>query len=140
MGRSSNVPYRFLAPYIAIFGVFWAGPILYSLWLSFVNTRAYPWALQPAVNWSRLPHDTFFWTALWNTLAILMMQVPLMLVLAVLLALALNSSMLRARAIRSSMIQSCTVRPVRCRTTVVRWPGVNPTSSATSRSWVCCRS
>ena len=48
--------------------------------------------------------------------------------------ISLSVNNFRASAIRRSMIHSCTVRPVRRRTTVVRCPGVIPTSCATSRS------
>nr|AAD33665.1 putative integral membrane protein [Thermus brockianus] len=89
-------PFLFLTPYALLFAVFWAWPIAYSLYLSFLNTRVYPWRLEVGVNWGRLLQDPFFWTALKNTLFILLVQVPLMLALA-LLALALNSALLRAK-------------------------------------------
>ncbi|WP_243092770.1 carbohydrate ABC transporter permease [Thermus hydrothermalis] len=67
------------------------------MYLSFLNTRVYPWRLEAGVNWGRLLQDPFFWIALKNTLFILLVQVPLMLALALLLALALNSALLRAK-------------------------------------------
>jgi lactose/L-arabinose transport system permease protein len=93
----TKAPFFFLAPYLFLFALFWAWPILYSFYLSFLNTRVYPWHLEPAVNWGRLLQDPFFWVALKNTLFILAVQVPLMLVLALLLALALNSALLRLK-------------------------------------------
>lgn len=90
-------PFFFLLPYAFLFAVFWAWPIAYSLYLSFLNTRVYPWRLELTANWARLLQDPFFWISLKNTLFILLIQVPLMLLLALLLALALNSTLLRAK-------------------------------------------
>lgn len=93
----TQAPYLFLAPYLVFFGLFWAWPIVYSLYLSFLNTRVYPWRFEPFINWGRLSQDPFFFVALKNTLFILVLQVPLMLVLALVLALALNSAFLHLR-------------------------------------------
>lgn len=97
MQRSRLVPYTFLIPYLAIFLLFWAWPILYSVYLSFLDTRGFPWALEPAVNWSRILNDPFFLQALRNTLLILLVQVPLMLLLATGLAVGLNSPLLKLK-------------------------------------------
>jgi lactose/L-arabinose transport system permease protein len=99
MRRQAAVPYAFLAPYLAVFLVFWAWPIVQSIVLSFQNTRVNPYRFQPAVNWGRLIHDAAFLGALRNTFLILLVQVPIMLVLATLLALALNSKLLKVRGI-----------------------------------------
>jgi lactose/L-arabinose transport system permease protein len=99
MRRYAAVPYFFLAPYLAVFALFWAWPIVQSVVLSFMNTRVNPWRFQFAVNWGRLIHDAAFLGALRNTFLILIVQVPLMLALAVALAIGLNSVLLRARGI-----------------------------------------
>jgi lactose/L-arabinose transport system permease protein len=90
-------PYLFLAPFLTAFAVFWAWPIAYSLYLSFVNTRSRPWTWDPGFNWGRLIQDTAFWDAFGNTMLILVVQVPLMLTLAVALALAFDSDLLRLK-------------------------------------------
>jgi lactose/L-arabinose transport system permease protein len=97
--RRQAAPYLFLAPYLTVFAVFWAWPIVQSFVLTFQNTRVNPWRYQLAVNWSRLFHDAAFLGALRNTFLILGVQVPLMLTLATILALALDSRMLRARGV-----------------------------------------
>ena len=94
MRRNSLVPYSFLLPYLLVFGLFWVWPIINSFYLSFQNTRVNPSTLSLSVNWGRLWNDPFFWTALKNTLLILLVQVPVMLLLAVALAIALNSPLL----------------------------------------------
>ena len=95
--RSSLAPYLFLLPFFAFFAVFWIYPIAYSFVLSFVNTRSRPWTLDWGFNWGRLIGDEFFWNALGNTMTILVVQVPIMLAFATLLAVAFGSDLLRAK-------------------------------------------
>jgi lactose/L-arabinose transport system permease protein len=97
--RRVSTPYLFLAPYLAVFAVFWAWPIVQSILFSLQNTRGSPWKYQPTFNWLRLFHDSAFQLALKNTVLILVVQVPIMLALATLLALALNSRLLRVKGI-----------------------------------------
>jgi len=97
MRRNRLIPYTFLIPYLAIFLLFWAWPILYSFYLSFLDTRGFPWALEPAVNWGRIWSDPFFQQALRNTLILLAVQVPVMLLLATGLAVGLNSPLLKLK-------------------------------------------
>lgn len=94
-----RAPWRFLAPFGVIFAMFWTWPIAFSLYVSFLDTRGWPWVWSPAQNWMRLLRDPFFLKALGNTMFILVAQVPLMLVLATALAIALNAPVLRARAL-----------------------------------------
>lgn len=99
MRRQAAVPYLFLAPFLTVFAIFWAWPIVQSILLTFMNTRGSPWRFAWFVNWSRLLGDAAFLAALRNTFFILLVQVPIMLALATLLALGLNSTLLRARGI-----------------------------------------
>lgn len=95
--RQGSTPYLFLAPYLAIFGLFWAWPILYSIYLSFFDSRRTPAPFNPSANWGRLFVDDTFQAAFWNTMLILAVQVPIMLALATALAVALNSQLLKAK-------------------------------------------
>ena len=97
--RHALAPYWFLLPYLLVFAVFWCWPIIDSALLSLQNTRVNPWAWNIGINWRRLLVDRAFQEALKNTLIILVVQVPVMLVLATLLALALNSPLLKLRPI-----------------------------------------
>ncbi len=97
MQRNRLVPYTFLLPYLIIFLLFWAWPILYSFYLSFLDTRGFPWALEPGVNWGRILSDPFFRQAFRNTVVLLAVQVPVMLLLATGLAVGLNSPLLKFR-------------------------------------------
>lgn len=99
MRRRNLTAYGFLAPYLMIFAAFWVWPIIYSFWLSFLFTRRQPWEFRPAMTWGRLAEDPAFWNALKNTLLILVVQVPIMIALATVLAVLLNSTLLKARGI-----------------------------------------
>ena len=99
MRRRTGTAYGFLAPYLVIFTAFWVWPIVYSFWLSFLATRQPPWTFRPAVTWGRLPRDPAFLNALENTFVILLVQVPVMIALATVLAVLLNSSLLKARGL-----------------------------------------
>ncbi|ASN82335.1 carbohydrate ABC transporter permease [Deinococcus ficus] len=97
--RLSAAPYLFILPYLLIFLTFWAWPIISSFLLSFKDARLGAGAPWSTANWTRLVGDDFFRTALKNTLLILVIQVPSMLMLATGLAVALNSRLLRARGL-----------------------------------------
>lgn len=99
MPMRSRTAYFFLLPFLTVFALFWAWPIVQSLYLSFFNTRANPWVFSPQANWGRLTVDPAFSNALYNTFVIMLIQVPIMLTLATLLAVMLNSRLLRARGL-----------------------------------------
>ena len=94
--RTPKAPYLFILPYLLIFLTFWAWPIISSFLMSFKDSRLGAEAPYALSNWSRLTQDEFFRTALRNTLVILVIQVPLMLSLATVLAVALKSKHLTA--------------------------------------------
>jgi lactose/L-arabinose transport system permease protein len=91
--------YAFLAPYLLVFSIFWVWPIINSFLISFQNTRVNPWQFSVASNWGRLFGDPAFYNALYNTLIILVIQVPVMIALATVMAVLLNSPLLKARAL-----------------------------------------
>ncbi len=99
MPLRTRVAYFFLAPFILIFVLFWIWPIGYSAYLSLLNTRGAVYSFNPEMNWGRLLLDPAFSNALKNTLIFMVIQVPIMMVLATLLAVALNSSLLKARGL-----------------------------------------
>jgi lactose/L-arabinose transport system permease protein len=93
----NRAAYAFLAPYLLIFVTFWLWPIINSLLISFQNTRVNPWRFSLSANWGRLFGDPAFYNALYNTLIILVIQVPVMIALATVMAVLLNSPLLKAR-------------------------------------------
>lgn len=98
--RLRNRPaYGFLAPYLLIFMAFWIWPIVNSFYISLHNTRINPWGWNPTFNWTRMISDPAFYNALKNTLVILAIQVPVMIALATLMAVLLNSPKLKAKGL-----------------------------------------
>ncbi len=91
--------YAFLTPYLLVFATFWIWPIINSFLISFQNTRVNPWVFSATVNWGRLFGDPAFYNALANTLIILVIQVPVMISLATVMAVLLNSPLLKARGL-----------------------------------------
>ncbi|GAA2404159.1 carbohydrate ABC transporter permease [Nonomuraea africana] len=90
-------PYLWVLPAVALFAIFKIYPIVWSFWLSLFRTDGALQTFAGAANYQRLVADPLFWTALRNTGVILVVQVPLMLAVAVALAVALNSPLLRFR-------------------------------------------
>lgn len=99
MRQRTQTAYAFLTPYLLIFLAFWIWPIINSFWLSFLNTRSANWTFNPRMTWGRLLVDPAFANALKNTLVILVIQVPIMIALATVLATLLNSPALKARGL-----------------------------------------
>jgi lactose/L-arabinose transport system permease protein len=96
--RAAFVPWVFLAPVVILFLGFKVYPVLSALWLSFTENIDGVDTFVGGVNYQRIVSDPLFWRALTNTVEILVVQVPVMLVLAILLAVAFNSKLLKARA------------------------------------------
>lgn len=94
-----NAPYLFLLPMVILYGVFKIYPYLYSAWLSFTANRSGKQTFVGFSNYTRLFADKLFWQALCNTAIILIIQVPIMLGLAILLAVAFNSVFLKFRSL-----------------------------------------
>jgi lactose/L-arabinose transport system permease protein len=99
MRTQNATAYRFLTPYLLIFAIFWIWPIISSFLISFQATRTVPWRFAPGFNWGRLIGDPAFYNALKNTLLILVIQVPVMISLAIVMAVLLNSPLLKARSL-----------------------------------------
>lgn len=93
-----TAPYIFLLPMVLLYGIFKIYPYAYSAWLSLTTNRTGKQVFSGLDNYVRLFKDQLFWTALGNTVIILVVQVPLMLVLAIVLAVAFNSAFLKLRA------------------------------------------
>lgn len=89
------MPYVFLLPVLLLFVGFKIYPILSSLAMSFTTRVEGVDVFNGIGNYTRMVADPTFWKALRNTLIILLVQVPVMLILALLLALALNAAYVR---------------------------------------------
>jgi len=113
-----GVPYIFLLPFFVLFAVFLAFPILYTIYLSFFQFEGVGGATLFTVpgigltvttianldfvglaNYGRLLTDGQFHQAMYNTVFILLVQVPLMIAIALSLAVALDASFVRLRGL-----------------------------------------
>ena len=95
-------------PALVLLGLFMIYPILWSLWMSFQTGRGMNFSFGGFANIVRLTQDPVFQRALGNTLTFLVIQVPIMLVLALLFAVALNDSRLWGRGFfRTAIFLPC---------------------------------
>lgn len=92
-------PYFFIAPYFLLFAVFMLYPLIYSFVLSFSEWRAGVMTFVGLENYKMLLTDPLFWKSLSTTVLILIIQVPLMLILATFIATVINSELLRFKGI-----------------------------------------
>jgi multiple sugar transport system permease protein len=90
--RSVRSAYLLIAPYLLFLSVFLIYPIFFSVWLTFHDWNI----VSPEIpfvgleNYRRLIGDELFYKALWNTFRFILINIPLQIVIALLLAVALN--------------------------------------------------
>jgi lactose/L-arabinose transport system permease protein len=98
----------FVMPALVLLGLFMVYPIVWSLWMSFQTGRGMNFTFGGVANIVRLTQDPIFLRALGNTFTFLIIQVPIMLVLALLCAVALNDSKLWGRGFfRTAIFLPC---------------------------------
>jgi lactose/L-arabinose transport system permease protein len=108
VARANWTGWGFVAPALVLLGLFMIYPILWSLWMSFQTGKGMNHSFGGLANIERLTQDPVFLRALGNTLIFLVVQVPIMIVLALLFAVALNNPRLRGRAIlRTAIFLPC---------------------------------
>ena len=94
-----SAPYYFLIPVIVIFGVFMIYPIVKSLMLSFYSFEAGDYHFVGLQNYLNLMKDPVFKKSLFNTLVYLVIQVPVMVFLALMLAYLTDQAFVRVKAV-----------------------------------------
>ena len=98
----------FIMPALVMLGIFMVYPILWSLWMSFQVGRGMNLSFGGLTNIIRLTQDPVFQRALGNTFIFLIVQVPIMLVLALLFAALLNDPKLKWRGVfRTAIFLPC---------------------------------
>ncbi|MEO8529850.1 MAG: sugar ABC transporter permease [Deltaproteobacteria bacterium] len=98
----------FVMPALVLLGLFMVFPILWSLWMSFQSGRGMSLHFGGLNNIKRLPQDPVFLHALSNTGIFLIIQVPLMIILALIFANALNNPNLKFRGFfRTAIFLPC---------------------------------
>jgi lactose/L-arabinose transport system permease protein len=107
--RRENINgWLFVAPALILLGVFMIYPIVWSLWMTFQTGRGLNFAFGGLANIQRLLADTVFIRALTNTMIFLVVQVPIMITLALLFAVALNDTKLWGRGFfRTAIFLPC---------------------------------
>jgi lactose/L-arabinose transport system permease protein len=88
--------YLFIAPFYVLFAIFGLYPLLFSVYLSFTkwNGRG-PQVMIGLDNYQLLLHDDVFWRSMMNGVILFFLYVPLMTLLALALAVILNSQRVR---------------------------------------------
>ena len=106
--RENRAGWVFVAPALTLLGIFMVYPIVWSLWMSLQTGKGLNFKFGGLANVMRLTKDPVFQHALSNTLIFLVVQVPVMIVLALLFAVALNNPRLKGRAIlRTAIFLPC---------------------------------
>ena len=109
LGRGERITgWLFVAPALVLIGLFMVYPILWSLYMSFQTGKGMNHSFGGFANIYRLTQDPVFLRALTNTSIFLVVQVPLMIVLALLFAVALNNPRLKFRGFfRTAIFLPC---------------------------------
>ena len=98
----------FIAPALVLLGLFLIYPILWSLWMSFQVGKGLNFHFGGFANIIRLTQDPVFLRALTNTCIFFFVQVPIMITLALLFAVALNDATLKFRGFfRTALFLPC---------------------------------
>jgi multiple sugar transport system permease protein len=89
--RQLAIGLAFISPWILGFVAFLAYPIYYSLRLGFTEYSGFGEPVWVGLaNYREMWDDSLFWTSLWNTLYYTGLSIPIGMVVAMLLALAMN--------------------------------------------------
>ncbi|GIE37056.1 ABC transporter permease [Actinoplanes italicus] len=95
MTRRSWIGWQFTGPFLAVFTLVFLAPIAYSVYLSVFRTRLVGGTTFVGLeNYTKALSDPQFWEALGRVSLFLVVQVPIMLGLALLVALAIDSGRL----------------------------------------------
>lgn len=90
--RHGRVGWLFVGPFMAVFALVFLAPIIYSLYLSFFRDQLVGGTSFVGLdNFEQAFKDDQFWSAVSRVALFLVVQVPIMLGLALLVALALDS-------------------------------------------------
>lgn len=104
----SRQGWYFIVASILLFALFILYPIIKSVILTFQSVKGFNTTFIALENYKRLFQDEMFWTALKNTFLFLLIQVPIMLILAMLLASILNNKSLKGKSIfRTAIFLPC---------------------------------
>jgi len=105
LDRSEQINgWAFVMPALVLLGIFMIYPIIWSLWMSFQVGRGNNFSFGGLANIQRLANDALLVQALVNTFIFFVIQVPIMIVLALLFAAALNDPALRFKGVFRTLL------------------------------------
>lgn len=93
-----TIPYILISPVVVIFLIFMVYPILRSLYLSFFELVSGSYEFVGVRNYVTLFKDATFWKSMFNTFIFLIVQVPIMIAGALLIAVAIEQKFIRGKA------------------------------------------
>jgi len=98
--RRASVPYLFLAPFLVGFAVFMIFPLIYAFDLSLYRTKIVGGkSFVGLENYAKVLGDSSFWEGVRNVLTFGLIQIPIMLGVALIAALLLDSVVIRGKTI-----------------------------------------
>ena len=90
--KKARWAYTFISPFYILFAIFGLYPMVLSLYLSFTRWKGVgPIEFAGLVNFGLIPQDKIFWQSMANGVILFFLYVPVMLFLALALAVILNS-------------------------------------------------
>ncbi|HYN87502.1 MAG TPA: sugar ABC transporter permease [Ardenticatenaceae bacterium] len=103
--RRSAWAYVFISPFYILFAIFGLWPMLFSVYLSFTEWKGVgPLKFVGLQNFATLLRDRVFWQSMQNGVILFFLYVPIMLFLALVLAVILNSGRVRGYRIFRTLI------------------------------------
>lgn len=97
--KSSWSGWLFIGPFMAVFALVFLAPIAYSIYLSFFRNQLVGGnGFVGLANYAQVLQDSQFWSSLIRVVLFLAVQVPVMLLIAMLVALALDSGRLYGKS------------------------------------------
>lgn len=97
--KKNIIPWLFIAPALIFILCFSIYPLIETIYLSFMTTKRGDIVFAGLQNFKRLLSDQYFYTSLKNSLIYLIIQVPIMTLLAILLAMSLHNGITKLKGL-----------------------------------------
>ncbi len=97
--KKNIIPWLFIAPALIFILCFSIYPLIETIYLSFMTTKRGDIVFAGLQYFKRLLSDQYFYTSLKNSLIYLIIQVPIMTLLAILLAMALHNGITKLKGL-----------------------------------------
>lgn len=99
MGKIKFAPYTFIIPAIILLLIFNIYPIIETIGLSFMTQQRGELIFNGIDNYKQLFTDQFFWISIKNSIIYLLIQVPIMTLLALVLAVILHKGIKKGKGV-----------------------------------------